>query len=98
MEKYRRKEEVLVWQWTGDESVIAEIKQTIEPYGDRFKVGLSTDVNILAVSTKRNEGYDIFTSTDYVRKGEYVVLDFSNEVNPFGQYNEEWLNKKYTKI
>jgi hypothetical protein len=95
MKEYRRKEVVLAWKWTGDKSIIDNINKTLESYNGKFKVGVSTDENILYASHKRDDESCSLTSTDFVRLGEYIVFDVNNEDRPFGRYSEEWLNKTY---
>lgn len=98
MKKFRRKEVVLAWKWIGDKSIIDNINETLKSYDGMFKVGLTNDENILYASDTRGEGMYTRTSTDYVRKGEYIVFDVNNEDKPFGQYSEEWLNKTYEEL
>jgi hypothetical protein len=98
MKKFRRKEVVLAWKWTGDKSIIDNINETLKSYEGKFKAGVCDDENIIYASHTRGEGMDILISTDYVRKGEYIVFDVNNEDRPFGQYSEEWLNKTYEEL
>ena len=101
MKKYRRKEVVLAWKWMGDKSIIDNINKTLESYNGRFKVGVSTDENILYASDTREDDIinsSILITTDYVRIGEYIVFDVNNEDRPLGQYSEEWLNKTYEEL
>jgi hypothetical protein len=97
MEKYRYKNDILVFKWVGDKSLILEIEEVIKPYTS-LKVGISTDENILYVSDSYKEYDNIFTSTDYVRIGEFVVFDLNNKEKQLCCCNEEWLNKKYIKL
>lgn len=98
MKEYRRKEVVLAWKWTGDKSIIDNINDTLKSYNDRFKVGVSSDENILYASSKSEDEMDTITCTDFVRIGEYIVFDVNNEDRPLGQYSEEWLNKTYEEL
>lgn len=97
MEKYKRTEEVAVYQWLGDKALIDEINEMLKPfnYSDFvLEVGISTDENILYTSVQKGE----FTSNDYVRFGQYIIFDINNEDRPLVCYDEERLNEKYTKI
>lgn len=95
--KYRKKEDVLVWKWEGDYSLIKEIGEVLKEY-KHLKVGVSSDPTCLYASTTQSDEHDEFTSTDFIRVGEYVVFDINNELRPIACYNEEWLNKKYVEM
>jgi len=97
MKVYRKKEDVLVWKWEGDYALITEIMEALKEH-DNLKVGITDDPKILYASTTENAGYDEFTSTDFIRVGEYVVFDINNEIRPIACYTEKWLNETYIKM
>ena len=83
MKKYRRKQEVVVWIWTGDKSVIDELNEVMkshEGYGT-LSVSLTDDGKILCLSHTRGGG----TGTQYIRFGEYFIYDDSNEDMPLNE-------------
>lgn len=97
MKKYRSKNEILVWQWTGDKSIVTEIKDVLKEHNNdhvEFDVALSEDEQILEISTKH--GYS--TGNEFVYKGQYIIFNIDDYERPFGCYNGEWLNKKFVEI
>lgn len=97
MKKYRRKNEVLVWKWTGDKSIISEIHESVAPFVTEhvdFSVGISKDKKTLTLSHKC--GYS--TSNEFVSIGEVIIFDINDDERPFGCYSESYLNKKFVEL
>jgi hypothetical protein len=98
MKKYRRKETVLVWQWTGDKSIVDEINESMDSYNVKIhpdcnlKAGIDNDVVYL--SHKRGT----HTSSSFVYLNDYIVFDPNDEDLPLACYNESWLNKNYVEL
>ena len=99
MEIYKSKQKVLAWKWEGDISIIDEINEAVKIYNDDYlkvKVYVSTDKNVLVASIERDDEYHgIQTSNDFVREGDYIVLDWNNQIRPLGCYSETHLNNTY---
>lgn len=96
MKKYRRKEEVLVWQWTGDKSIIDELNEVVKShkgYGT-LSVCLTDDKKILCLSHTRGGG----TGTQYIRFGEYIIYDTNNEDMPLDTINADFITENYTEL
>jgi hypothetical protein len=96
MKKYRRKEEVVVWIWTGDKSVIDEINEVIKSYEGygTLSVGVTDDGKILCLSHTRGGG----TGTQYIRFGEYVIYDAGCEDMPLNATNADLIKKNYIAL
>ena len=96
MKKYRKIQEVMVWKWEGDNSLIDEMNKDLIPFNEDIceKFEVFADGDILILSHKINNS----TSNCFVQIGEYVVLDLAKEVVPFNCYDEKWLNKEYIEI
>ena len=96
MERYRRKQEILVMKWTGEESEIKEFREHLKSFKEfRVEMATSNDEKILCLIHDR--GYD-GTSTYYVHVGEYALLDINDELFPFRCIDERQLNEEYVKI
>jgi len=97
MKKYRNKNEVLVFQWTGDVSIIDNINDVLKSYNEKgdciLKVGLNEN-NVLYAQCKEND----MTSNEFMRLNEYVVFDVNDKIYPLRGYSEENLNKKYIEL
>lgn len=97
MKKYRSKNEILVWKWTGDKSIVAEINEEMKKYNnDHVEYGVSLSDDKQYLSLYRKHGYS--TGTDYVYKGQYVIFNIDDNERPFGCYTGEWLNKHFVKL
>lgn len=95
MKKYRKIQEVLVWKWTGDNSLIDEMNKDLTSFNkddEKFEAILDGETLILSHKT------DGLSSNMFVQIGEYVVLDLAEDVIPFTCYDEKWLNKKYIEL
>jgi peroxiredoxin len=93
MEKYRKKQEILVYKWTGDISIIDEINTMLKTTEyDGLKVELSNK-DILCISY---ESYP-FTTKDFASIGEYIVFD-TDDIRPLSTYNEERFNENFVEI
>ena len=96
MKKYRRKEEVLVWQWDGDKSIVDELNEVIKlhrGYGT-LEVGLTDNGNILFLSHTRGNG----TGSQFIRFGEYIIYDPINEDMPLSATNDDLISKNYVEL
>ena len=96
MKKYRQIQNVLVWKWDGNNSIVDEMNKDLIPFNKDIceKFEAFVDGNILILSHKINST----SSNAFVQIGEYAVLDLSKEITPFSCYNEKWLNKEYIEI
>ena len=97
MKKYRKKQEVVVWIWTGDKSIIDEINNVIKSYEGFGTLEVSIALNdekILCLSHTRGFG----TGTQYIRFGEYVIYDSSNEDMPLSTTNDKLLDENYVEL
>lgn len=97
MKKYRSKNEVLVWKWTGDKSIVSEINEVLEQYKTdhvEFSVSLSEDEQYVTISTKH--GYSIHN--EFVYNGQYIILNIDDVERPFACYTGEWLNKHFVEL
>lgn len=96
MKKYRRKEEVIVWIWTGDLSIIDELNEVIKShkgYGT-LSVSLTDDKKILCLSHTRGDG----TGTQYIRFDEYIIYDSTDEDMPLTATNDNLIKENYIEI
>ena len=94
MEKYRKKQEILVYKWTGDISIIDEVNtmlQNTEYNG--LKLELSNK-DILCISF---ESYP-FTVKDFVSIGEYIVFDTDNDIRPLSNYSESFFHENFIEL
>jgi len=103
MKKYRNKKEVLAIQWTGKESIIADVKKeldriTAESKCEKFSIIKTNPFNPDKVLCLIHEREDKTQSTFYAYVGNYIVIDLYNDVYPLSCCNEEYLNEKYTEI
>lgn len=99
MEKYRKKEEVFVWQWTGDKSIISEIGEKLVKYNGQLGIGVaSSDPNILYLKQEMGNQIGQSWANEFVRLSNYIVLDDNNYETPLRSYDEEWFNKNFIKI
>lgn len=97
MKKYRSKNEVLVWKWTGDKSIVSEINEVLEQYKTdhvEFSIVLSDDGQYLTLFTKH--GYSV--GHEFVFLGHYVIFNLDDNERPLGCYTGEWLNKHFVEL
>lgn len=97
MKKYRSKNEILVWKWTGNKSIIKEINELVKPNNTehvKFSVSLSDDEKCLILTTK----HGISITNEFVYFGQYVIFNIDDNERPFGCYTGEWLNKHFVKL
>jgi hypothetical protein len=101
MERYRRKEDVLVWEWKGNHSLVDEINNELKSFNAKYddyhiKVGIAaSDNTILYIGI--TEG-NALSSNSFVRVGEFVVFDIHNQYKPIFCCGEEYLEDTYTRI
>lgn len=106
MKKYKNKREVLAIQWTGDDSIIEDVKRELDrisaesKFGEKFSISKSEPYKdkVLCLIYERGDGSDILTSTFYVYINNYIVIDLEDDVYPLSCYDEEYLNEKYAEI
>ena len=96
MKKYRKIHEVLVWQWTGDTSIVDEINEVLKPYNGQDNGVLKVELQEECLLTTWSLGGG--TTREVVRLNEYVVFDLNDEFYPLSGYNKNWLDKKYTIV
>jgi formylmethanofuran dehydrogenase subunit A len=101
MKKYRKKNEILVWQWTGDKSIIAEMNEALKSFNDKYQgeklsasMTTSNPDDVLGLSHQRGS----LTSNEFVDIGEYIIFDINDNERPLGCYNEKWLNNKFVPL
>jgi hypothetical protein len=105
MKKYREKEEVLIFKWTGDESVIEKINKEIcsklnEERGEQiFSIakGFEYDTDkekTIFISEKWNKS----SFDTLVRLNDYIVYNKQNRDAVLSCCNEDWINKNYVEI
>lgn len=84
MEKYRKKQEILVLKWTGKETEVEEFNELLKPFNvtesEKFYVIQALNhKEILCLVHKLGGG----TSTYYVNVGEYAIFDIGDTEFPF---------------
>jgi folylpolyglutamate synthase/dihydropteroate synthase len=102
MKKYKRKEEVLVFQWTGDKEIVDTINELLSPINKihevEFKVKILEDGEILCLIQKDESR----TTSSFLRIGEYMIIDpneaIFSEFLPISRCSEEFIEKYYTEI
>jgi len=99
MKRYRRKEEVFVWQWTGDKSIIPEIGKMLERYRGLLSIGISSsDPNIMYIKQDIGNQVGSTWGNEFIRLGDYIVFDINNFETPLRCYDEKYLNKQYVEV
>jgi hypothetical protein len=101
---YRRKNrEVHAFKWEEDESIIEDINKALAPInkkGDfgKFETSIATNPrdNSKVLCLTHKMGYE--SSTSYVYRGDYAVLDLNEDIMPFTALSEEYFKENYDLI
>jgi hypothetical protein len=103
MRRYIKKNsEVTAFEWTGTKSatIIREITKLLKPINEKNNWNLSirphgTNKDILCIS--RN--FDACnTHTEFVKIGNYIVIDAKNNELPIACFSKDFLDKKFTRV
>ncbi len=99
MKRFRKKQEIYVAQWTGDKSIVKDIKSVIKEYNEEmneeyFKVVIDDDILCLSYGSYRDGGGVL---SSFLQIGEYVVFDY-NEDHPFFGIDEKYLKEIYVEL
>jgi hypothetical protein len=101
---YRRKNrEIHAFKWEENESMIDDINKILDPINDRiefgkFEISIATNSrdNSKVLCLTHIRGHE--TSTSYVYRGDYAVLDLNEEIMPFAALSEEYFKENYDLI
>jgi len=99
MKTYRRIEDILVFQWTGDFSIIDEINDSVREFNEtsKFKVKVRTSFDVdecLVISNCHEYG----TLSLVVERNNYIVFDITDKQMPLNSYSEKEFNNNFILI
>jgi len=100
MKRYRRLEDILVFQWVGDFAIIDEINNAVESFNktheDTLKAGkdIYGDENVLIISHRGEYGM----ISESVAMNNYIIFDVNEIETSLGSHSEEYLNENFILI
>jgi len=100
MKRYRRLEDILVFHWTGDFSIIDEINNAVKSFNKEHQdtLNASKDVDnddkILIITHNGEYG----TMSESVKMNDYIIFDVNEIETSLGAYSEDYLNDHFILI
>jgi len=99
MKKYSRIEDILIFQWKGNFSIVDDINTAVKSFNDSFenktKVHASFDADeCLVISNCHDYG----TLSLIVENNNYVIFDSTDKQTPLNSYSEKEFSNKFILI
>ncbi len=97
MKRYRRIDDILVFEWKGDFSIITEINDSLKSFNEtsdyEIKVKIDDDGHLIISNCHENGIISLLVDIN-----DYIIFDTTDKLMSLNSYSENELNDKFILI